>query len=115
MRVFTKLVFLLGVDLSKLPLSNERVQQRDKLVAKSVVSGCVSRHVNQFSVYQLFVVSLLVGKAFEVFNRKFRGNRCHDDYFNAYAVRIDSDLSPASAAWAPASLAIGTRYGEHET
>jgi hypothetical protein len=34
----------------------------------------------------------------------------------AYAVRIASDLSPpAIAACAPASRAIGTRYGEHDT
>ena len=32
-----------------------------------------------------------------------------------YAVRIASDLSPLIAACAAASLAIGTRYGEHET
>ena len=32
-----------------------------------------------------------------------------------YAVRIASDLSPEIAACAAASLAIGTRYGEHDT
>jgi len=32
-----------------------------------------------------------------------------------YAVRVDSDLSPEIDACAAASLAIGTRYGEHET
>ncbi len=32
-----------------------------------------------------------------------------------YAVLCDSDVSPEIAACAAANLAIGTRYGEHDT
>ena len=39
-----------------------------------------------------------------------------DSRLQLYAVRMASDLSPpAIAACAAANLAIGTRYGEHET
>ena len=41
------------------------------------MSRCVSRHVNQFSVHELVVVSLLVGKAFEILDGKSRGGGCH--------------------------------------
>ena len=45
-----------------------------------------------------------------------RTERCYYYYRSALFIITDSfDYSSASAAWAAASLAIGTRNGEHDT